>query len=578
MNTNHTTSLKFLWAVGDVTPSSTILKHSLQAKTANIMVDAGITPGWKERIMMPSWIDILVLSHGHVDHNGELPQFFVQNPDSKIYVPAWNGDIIKHNVQEAHRLGMQENPEEKMWRWIKQAQDFLNDMQSNMPKRGVKRGKGGGRIDKSKDRHEIHTTMHEQESKLESATYQLCAHLGIGEEEIENIPDAELVSFFRTQIQSKYWELLDTLRNKWVITRSDVTRAINAIVELPIGLHHKILQMGWKDVRVRFDPTGHLVTGPACSIGFELPISGSTKRNVLFSGDQWNPKLWYEWTDPDYSSLYNKYDTIVLESTYGDKVHSDRTNELRKLDAKILDAIQSKTDILVVSLALERPIYVLYEILMCLQNNAINPDDVEISYFWESIAKLFKHFPKGDIRSMVKPYMTPLVQTSLTPKNKESILRKLGKKWKKPRIIISSWGFFHPEWPSAKALAHMYPQENLLVVSPNFHGEPWSNGANLFSGQDYQIGSEMYEPNPWHELFVAKGFSGHGDSTHLTRYARKNSRDGKNTGKGAKIFLNHGSEESRSTLAQTLLNDSVIRSKKATVILPKIGRTYKANQ
>jgi hypothetical protein len=46
--------------------------------------------------------------------------------------------------------------------------------------------------------------MHEQESKLESATYQLCAHLGIGEEEIENIPDAELVSFFRTQIQSKY--------------------------------------------------------------------------------------------------------------------------------------------------------------------------------------------------------------------------------------------------------------------------------------------------------------------------------------------------------------------------------------
>lgn len=62
-------------------------------------------------------------------------------------------------------------------------------------------------------------------------------------------------------------------------------------------------------------------------------------------------------------------------------MHSDRTNELRKLDAKILDAIQSKTDILVVSLALERPIYVLYEILMCLQNNAINPDDVEISYF-----------------------------------------------------------------------------------------------------------------------------------------------------------------------------------------------------
>lgn len=70
-----------------------------------------------------------------------------------------------------------------------------------------------------------------------------------------------------------------------------------------------------------------------------------------------------------------------MESTYGDKIHPDRANELRKLDAKILEAIRTKTDTLVVTLALERPVYVLYEILRCLENSGINPHDVDISYF-----------------------------------------------------------------------------------------------------------------------------------------------------------------------------------------------------
>jgi predicted metal-dependent RNase len=70
-----------------------------------------------------------------------------------------------------------------------------------------------------------------------------------------------------------------------------------------------------------------------------------------------------------------------MESTYGDRVHPDRASELRKLDAKVREAVKSKTDILVVTLALERPVYVLYEILKCLENSNINPEDVDISYF-----------------------------------------------------------------------------------------------------------------------------------------------------------------------------------------------------
>gem|GEM_PF-3413026 len=51
------------------------------------MVDAGITPGSKNHLMIPKGIDMLLLSHGHTDHVGALPRFYIQNPTSHILVP-----------------------------------------------------------------------------------------------------------------------------------------------------------------------------------------------------------------------------------------------------------------------------------------------------------------------------------------------------------------------------------------------------------------------------------------------------------------------------------------------------------
>lgn|GEM_PF-3048720 len=89
----------------------------------------------------------------------------------------------------------------------------------------------------------------------------------------------------------------------------------------------------------------------------------------------------YPGTAPDYSELYDSFDTLVLESTYGGKIHPDRGDEMRKLDARILNAVHNGIDINVITLALERPVNVLYEILRCLENNHINPRTIDISYF-----------------------------------------------------------------------------------------------------------------------------------------------------------------------------------------------------
>ncbi|MFA6079916.1 MAG: MBL fold metallo-hydrolase RNA specificity domain-containing protein [Candidatus Gracilibacteria bacterium] len=571
MNKNHTTNLTFLGAVGTVTPSSTILTHTFHKRTIKIMVDAGITPGSRERIIIPTGIDMLLLSHGHVDHVGQLPRFWMQNPESKIYIPEGNKEIIAHNVTQSYRLSMEENPEAKMGRWLNEARGLLNDVQVNIPKRGVIRSKSGDRHTTSKSRRELQTEVSLREAKLESAILSLCMFLQIPEREIGHMDNEAMIVFFRRKMQETYGNMLDHFKNRGIVTKCDVDRSLAALCELSREKWHTVMKIDTKNVRIRFDETGHIVTGPGCAIGIDLPTPAGSKK-IGFTGDVGNPQLGYPGTNPDFRKIYNLYDVGISEATYGDKHHADRSDELRKLDSKIMKAVREKTDIVVITLALERSVYSLYEILQCLKNNNVDLNALDISYFGDSIADVFKFFPKGKIKDTVRPFLKPLVPNGLTRSGKQNFLQKLGLPGKKQRLIIASCGFFAPGGPSAHLLAHMYSQEKLLIISANYHGEPGSNGYNLFHGEPYQIDTEMYDPKPGHETFAAGGFSGHADVAGLTRFIRKTIKD------NGTVFLNHGSDAAREALARTLLADSVLISKKVNVFLPKANRAYKANQ
>lgn len=92
-----------------------------------------------------------------------------------------------------------------------------------------------------------------------------------------------------------------------------------------------------------------------------------------------------------------------------------------------MKAVREKTDIVVITLALERSIYSLYEILQCLKNNGIDPDTLDISYFGDSIFDVYKFFPKGEIKDTVRPFLKPLLPNGLTQTRKQNFLNKLGR-------------------------------------------------------------------------------------------------------------------------------------------------------
>lgn len=61
---------------------------------------------------------------------------------------------------------------------------------------------------------------------------------------------------------------------------------------------------------------------------------------MLFSGDRGSSQLRPPYSQADDSGLENKADVLILEATYGNRIHKNREEALQKLDKIVLDAIE----------------------------------------------------------------------------------------------------------------------------------------------------------------------------------------------------------------------------------------------
>ena len=81
--------LKFIGAAGTVTGS----KILVESNGMRILIDCGLFQGikplrelnWEPLPILASTIDLVLLTHGHLDHCGWLPRLVDQGFDGKIY-------------------------------------------------------------------------------------------------------------------------------------------------------------------------------------------------------------------------------------------------------------------------------------------------------------------------------------------------------------------------------------------------------------------------------------------------------------------------------------------------------------
>ena len=106
-------------------------------------------------------------------------------------------------------------------------------------------------------------------------------------------------------------------------------------------------------LRATFLDAGHILG--SASIFLELEEAGQ-RRNILFSGDlgsPGHPLLRGPVTPP-------RADAVVMETTYGDRLHTSLTNSVEELYAAIADTFERGGNVIIPTFALERAQELLY--------------------------------------------------------------------------------------------------------------------------------------------------------------------------------------------------------------------------
>jgi metallo-beta-lactamase family protein len=104
----ETNFIQFLGAAGTVTGS----KHLLSIDGFNILIDSGMFQGLKELRVLnwhkfpftPSKIDVILLTHGHLDHVGYLPRLVKQGYKNNIICTEPTADLTEIILRDSAKL------------------------------------------------------------------------------------------------------------------------------------------------------------------------------------------------------------------------------------------------------------------------------------------------------------------------------------------------------------------------------------------------------------------------------------------------------------------------------------------
>lgn len=154
--------------------------------------------------------------------------------------------------------------------------------------------------------------------------------------------------------------------------QKQVERYIKLIEQRIIALPYKT----WftlhdsKDLRcrVRLQRAGHILGSAYVEFDITYPATGAQKR-IVFSGDLGAPNapLLRPPVAPE------RADILVLESTYGDRLHEDRNTRRQRLEAVIEQALQDQGTVLIPALSIGRTQELLYELEEIIHTKLTNP-------------------------------------------------------------------------------------------------------------------------------------------------------------------------------------------------------------
>jgi len=135
------------------------------------------------------------------------------------------------------------------------------------------------------------------------------------------------------------------------------------IIALPYQQWFTLADTDELQARIRLQRAGHILGSAYVEIDLTYPQTGQSKR-VVFSGDLGAPHAPFLMPpEPP-----ERADILVLESTYGDRLHEDRANRRKRLEAVIEQALEDHGTVLIPAFSIGRTQELLYELEEIIQN------------------------------------------------------------------------------------------------------------------------------------------------------------------------------------------------------------------
>ena len=309
-------------------------------------------------------------------------------------------------------------------------------------------------------------------------------------------------------------------------------------------------------VEIRFQPAGHIL-GSAYIEVFVKKEKKVTK--VVFSGDLGAP---YTPLLPSPKSPYAA-DILVLESTYGDRLHEGRKQRRNQLQKIIETCFENRGTVLIPAFSIGRTQELLYEIEQIIHQSGekeaakgICWEDLDIivdSPLASKFTKIYKELrPLWDKEALrkVEQGRHPLdFDQLLTIDTHEEHLRTIDylKKSGRPAIVIAASGMCSGGriLNYLKALIND-PRTDIVFIGYQAKGTPGrkirkygpKKGYVVLDGKKFSIQAGVYTIN---------GYSAHADKDNLIRFVKGIKR------KPAVIKLVHGERSARNALGDSLM-------------------------
>ncbi len=311
-----------------------------------------------------------------------------------------------------------------------------------------------------------------------------------------------------------------------------------------------------EDVSFRLYEAGHIL-GSAIVEVFVTHADRTTK--IVFSGDLGNTPV------PLLRDLHKEKeaDYVVMESTYGDKLHEAQGARKDTLEDVIEDTVAAGGALMIPSFATERTQELLYELNELVENKRIpripvfidSPLAIKITEVYKRHPSFYDHEAIRLMKSGDEIFSFPGLK--FTPTVEES---KAINGVPPPKIILAGSGMSH----GGRIMYHekLYlpdPKSTLLIIGYQVKG---SLGRRLLDGET-KVKIHGAEVQVRARIVQISGYSAHADQKKLLEWVEPMRLSLK------KVFVVQGEEESSEALAQAMKDHFAVDA-----VVPRLGEAF----